>query len=274
MIERRDYPLGYSDEEAQRLADQAALFEDLTEDTLRRAGLRMGMRVLDLGCGVGDVSLLAARIVGPTGAVLGVDRAASSLKIAQGRAAGLGATNVRFDEAELQAFDTDQMFDAIIGRLVLLYLSDPAVLLRRLRDRVRPGGLLAFQEIDMSQISQVPSSALFEQVVRWIQGAFAASGAELNMGTKLLATFLRAGLPRPTMISASRVESGPLSPAYDYVTRVLRSLLPLVEQARIASSAEIGIDTLADRLRQDAMADERVTFLPRMVSAWSRLPAS
>jgi ubiquinone/menaquinone biosynthesis C-methylase UbiE len=274
MSERPDYPLGYSDEEARRLADQAALFEDLTEDMMRRAGLRPGMQVLDLGCGVGDVSLLAARIVGATGAVLGIDRAASSVKIATGRAAGIGAANVRFDEAELETFDTDQMFDAIIGRFVLLYLSDPAAMLRRLRHRVRPGGIVAFQEIDMSQISQVPPSALFEQVVRSIQGAFAANGTELNMGTKLLATFLRGGLPRPTMIAASRVESGPLSPAYDYVTRVLRSLLPLVEQAGIASSAEIAIDTLADRLRQNAIANECVTFLPRMVSAWSRLPIS
>jgi hypothetical protein len=68
MIVPRDYPLGHSENEARRLADQATLFEDLTEDVLRRAGLRPGMGVLDLGCGVGDVSLLAARMVGGRGA--------------------------------------------------------------------------------------------------------------------------------------------------------------------------------------------------------------
>jgi hypothetical protein len=70
-----NYPLGYSQTEAQRLADQAAFLEDLTEDLLRRAGLCSGMRVLDVGCGVGDVSFLAARLVGEDGVVLGVDRA-------------------------------------------------------------------------------------------------------------------------------------------------------------------------------------------------------
>jgi cyclopropane fatty-acyl-phospholipid synthase-like methyltransferase len=59
-IDQRDYPLGYSENEARRLAAQAALFEDLTEDMLRRADLYAGMQVLDVGCGVGDVSLLAA----------------------------------------------------------------------------------------------------------------------------------------------------------------------------------------------------------------------
>src|SRR5215813_14453376 len=96
MSDPHGYPLGYSAEEGRRLAAQAAMLEDLTLDVLRRAGLAPGMRVLDLGCGVGDVSLLAARLVGESGAVLGVDRAASSLEIARQRAGALGAGHVRF----------------------------------------------------------------------------------------------------------------------------------------------------------------------------------
>jgi cyclopropane fatty-acyl-phospholipid synthase-like methyltransferase len=61
------YALGNNEEEARRLESQAAFLEDLTEDVLRRAGVGSGMQVLDLGCGVGDVSLLASRLVGATG---------------------------------------------------------------------------------------------------------------------------------------------------------------------------------------------------------------
>jgi ubiquinone/menaquinone biosynthesis C-methylase UbiE len=86
MDQPKEYSLGYSDAEAQRLAKQAALFEDLTEDVLRRAGLLHGMDVLDVGCGVGDVSFLAGRMVGPRGSVLGVDRASSSVAIARNSA--------------------------------------------------------------------------------------------------------------------------------------------------------------------------------------------
>ena len=57
MNDAHDYPLGYSHHEARRLAEQGALLEDLTQDMLRRAGLEHGMQVLDIGCGVGDVSL-------------------------------------------------------------------------------------------------------------------------------------------------------------------------------------------------------------------------
>ena len=126
---------------------------------------------------------------------------------------------------------------------------------------------------DMDQISQFPASQLFTRVSSWVIASFKAGGAETNMGSKLLSTFLLAGLPRPTMISASRVESGPDAYAYTYVTEILRSLLPLVERAGVVSVQEVAIDSLAERLRQDATANEIVTFLPRMVGAWSRLPS-
>ena len=69
----RLYPLGYSETEFKRLERQGAFLRDLTEDVLRSAGLALGMHVLDVGCGVGDVSLLAATLVGPTGAVPSVN---------------------------------------------------------------------------------------------------------------------------------------------------------------------------------------------------------
>jgi len=271
MSESQDYPLGYSEQEARRLADQGALLEDLTADVLRRAGLRHGMQALDIGCGVGDVSLLAARMVGSDGAVLGIDKALSSVEAARRRVVSLGVKNARFEESDLAIFETDQKFDAIVGRLVLLYLPNPVGVLRRLSRHLRPGGIVALQEFDMSQVSQTPASELFMQARRWILEAFTTGGAELDMGTKLYTTFLRAGLPAPNMIAATHVACGPTSPGYEYMVRVLRSLLPSIERSGIANVAEIGIDTLAARLRDDAVANDRVTFLPRVVGAWARL---
>jgi ubiquinone/menaquinone biosynthesis C-methylase UbiE len=268
------YPLGYSAEEARRLTVQAAMLEDLTADLLRRAGLAPGMRVLDLGCGVGDVSMLAARIVGQSGSVLGVDRAASSLELARHRASALHAGQVRFLQAELDTFATKERFDALVGRLVLLYLPEPAAILRRLVPLLDPGGIVAFQEYDMSQSAQSPPSTLFMQVRRWLLDAFVAGGAELDMGTKLYSAFVRAGLPSPTMIAASRVECGPTTQGYEYFTSVLRSLLPLIERSGIASAEQVGIDTLAQRMREDAVRHERVLFPPRVVGAWSRIPSA
>jgi ubiquinone/menaquinone biosynthesis C-methylase UbiE len=165
MTTLESYPLGYSEGEAKRLIDQGAMLEDLTGALLRRSGLSEGMRVLDIGCGVGDVSLLAARIVGKDGSVVGVDRAAPSLEIARGRAnrrAGLsGIASISFIEADLTTFEPEETFDAIIGRFVLLYIPDPASALRRLSRSLRPGGSIAFNEYDMTTCAQTPESPLF-----------------------------------------------------------------------------------------------------------------
>jgi SAM-dependent methyltransferase len=272
MSDPQPYPLGYSEREARRLADQGAYLEGITEDILRRAGLSHGMRVLDIGCGAGDVSLLVARMVGKDGSVLGVDRASSTLEMARGRTASLRMSNVRFAEADLAAFGTDEEFDAIVGRLVLLYLPEPATVLRRLSRHVRPGGIVAFHEFDMSEVSQVPPSELFMKTRRLVLDAFKAGGTETEMGTKLYTTFLHAGLPPPDMTATALVACGPTTAGYEHLVRVLRSLLPLIERQRVADVAEIDIDTLATRLRDEATAGSRVAYLPRNVGAWALLP--
>jgi len=271
MSDSQDYPLGYSEQEARRLAEQGALLEDLTAELFRRAGIGPAMQVLDLGCGVGDVSLLVARMVGTRGAVLGVDRAAASLHTARQRAASLGMSNVEFEEADLGEFSIERSFDAIVGRLVLLYLPDPARVLRRLSRQLRPGGIVAFLEYDMPQTSQVPASELFTQTRGWLLEAFTAAGAEVEMGTKLYTTFLRAGLPAPSMMAATPVACGPDTHGYEYMVGVLRSLLPFIERAGIATAAEVGIETRAARLRNDAVDHARVAFLPRAVGAWTKV---
>ncbi len=262
-----DYPLGYSAEEAQRLEDQAQHMLRLTAEVFVGAGLRPGMRVLDLGCGVGDVSLLAARIVGSEGAVLGVDRAGSSIEKARSRAAGHG--NVSFEQSELATFSTEQSFDAIVGRFVLAYVPNRVEVLRRLTRCLSARGVIAFLELDMSQIAQVPPSELFTRARGWVLGGFAAGGAELDMGSKLHATFRGAGLPAPSMISVQPVMSGPECPGYEELTRTLRSLLPRVERSGAATAGEMGLDSLAARLLEDAQAHERVLFMSRIVAAWT-----
>jgi hypothetical protein len=132
---------------------------------------------------------------------------------------------------------------------------------------------VAFQEMDMSQMSQAPASDLFMKMRRWLLDAFAAGGAELDMGSKLYATFRRAGIPDPKMIAATQIACGPDPPECEYTVRVLRSLLPVIEQRGIADSAEIGIDSLAARSQEDAIANDRVFLLGRAVGAWAHLPA-
>src|ERR1700682_6459101 len=79
------YLLGDTSAEHQRLIRQAAIFEPFTERLFRDAGVGPGQRVLDIGSGVGDVAMLAARLTGPTGEVVGVERDATTLAMARSR---------------------------------------------------------------------------------------------------------------------------------------------------------------------------------------------
>jgi ubiquinone/menaquinone biosynthesis C-methylase UbiE len=90
------------------------------------------MRVLDVGSGAGDVAFLAADLVGNTGEVIGMDRSEVALDLARARAKDRSLHNVSFQEGDPVEATFAQPFDAVVGRLVLMYYADPVAALRRL----------------------------------------------------------------------------------------------------------------------------------------------
>ena len=80
------YALGHSEQELQRLSRQGQAFEPFTRQLFEQAGIRPGMRVLDVGCGSGDVAFLAANLAGPSGEVVGVDCEGKAVDWANARA--------------------------------------------------------------------------------------------------------------------------------------------------------------------------------------------
>ena len=127
------YAPGHSASEIERLIDQGRWFGDLTERLFRDAGMFPGTSVLDVGCGVGDVSFLTVSLVGPDGTVIGVDRAQEPVAVATSRAAAAGLPNVRFIASDIAELTLPQPVDFVVGRLVLMYLPDPTDLVRHLR---------------------------------------------------------------------------------------------------------------------------------------------
>ena len=150
MPSPKPYVLGDSEGELRRLVDQSHFIGELTEQVLLRAGIEQGMSVLDCGCGAGDVSFLVARLVGPSGRIVGIDRSIAGIELARQRAAEAGLANVTFEVAELAEFLLSEPVDVLVGRLILMYQPEPEVILSQLAKHVRPGGLIVFQEVVMS----------------------------------------------------------------------------------------------------------------------------
>jgi 2-polyprenyl-3-methyl-5-hydroxy-6-metoxy-1,4-benzoquinol methylase len=266
----RVYVLGHSAEELDRLIDQARLFGELTEDVFVRAGIGAGMRVLDVGCGAGDVSFLLARMIGPSGAVVGVDRSEEAVAMATARAKAMGLAQVSFSQGELEDISLDQPVDAAVGRFVLMYSADPAVSLRRIAANVRAGGIVAFQEMNVAEAKSFPQVDLFEQSMRWIVETLDRVKVKKLMGLGLYRTFIEAGLPAPQMIMGARVEGSSDSLGYQIVAQVVKSLLPVMEKLGVANEKEVEIETLTQRLRDEVISRGAVIVLPPLVGAWTR----
>jgi ubiquinone/menaquinone biosynthesis C-methylase UbiE len=270
-----EYVLGYSEQEQKRLLDQAGIVREWTERFFRAAGLGPGMCVLDLGCGMGDVSLLAAEFVGPSGSVVGIDRDPAALHQARDRAVQKGYGEfVSFVEADVNTFHSEQAFDAVVGRYVLLYQPDPVATVRRSAALVRPGGLLVFHEIDFgSPVPMWPAPPpLWQKTYALAEKVFRCAGLPADFGLRLTSTFLDAGLPWPTVLAEVAVGGGPGSYFYNWAADTIRSLLPRIEEFNLATAEEIDIDTLASRLEAEAVAARVQLIGSTQFGAWIRKP--
>jgi ubiquinone/menaquinone biosynthesis C-methylase UbiE len=267
-----DYALGDSAPELERLVAQGRFIGDLTAHVFQLAGISRGMRVLDIGSGAGDVSFLTSSIVGPDGLVIGVDRSPQAVAIAQQRAAEARLTNVSFVVSELSQLTLDAPVDAIVGRLVLMYFPNPADVLRQLLSLLKPGGVVVFQEIDGAGIVAEPMCEEFWTAGERISETFRRAGVDTRTGVKLPAIFKAAGLPAPQTLQMARVEHGADAQGYAWLEQLTRTLLPLMEQLAVATSDEVRVDSLATRIRDEAVAKKATIILPPFIGAWVRVP--
>jgi len=265
------YVLGHTPAEIQRLKIQAAVLRPITERLLRSAGIGPGMRVLDLGCGAGDVAMLAAELVGPSGSVVGIDRSPQVLAIAAERAQMSGLRHVAFEEAAAEAFVDHDAFDLVIGRYILIHQSDPVALLRAAARMVKPGGSIAFHELRLRQECQsLPNVPAWEMIDKLIRMAFASTLPHYDAGDRLIQHFCDAGLPQPDLFCETHVWGGADAPHYAWMVDTLRSLLPQLQRIGIAVADFIGIETLETRLREAVVAAHSQVAGPAQICAWTR----
>jgi SAM-dependent methyltransferase len=266
-----DYLFAQATDETRRLKRQSQFFSHFTSHLLDSAGITAGMRVLDVGTGIGDVAFMVAERVGPQGAVVGVDMNPAMVDFARQRAQAAGITNVSFVQADLSQVVPDDQFDAVVGRAFLMYIKDRVALLRRLSQRLRPGGILAFQELDLTLAGTTLSpTPLFEQAGNRLTEVFQRAGLD-TQGLNLFHVFLEAGLPAPEMDLMNTVGGGPEWAGYEQIVDVTVALLPLIIQFGIATREEVQIETLLQRLREEAATRQSAVMAHGLMNVWTRV---
>lgn len=271
-----EYALGRTKAEYDRLIEQAELLQPLTERMLRAAGIGPGMHVLDIGCGAGDVSFLVSELVGPEGSVVGIDLDGDVVRFANERRAARGITNVVFREVNALdgAVHFERLFDAAVGRLVLMYMSDPTAALRLIAERVRSGGIVAFQEaiIPLASALNLP---VLESLHTLNSKTLERSGARPGIGAELYWRMQDAGLdpePRPLAEIAVCMGQGAGAVAYRRWSLIARNLLPKIVEYGLATEEEV-LDTIERRLRDELMDARGLMPLSWLsIGQWARKP--
>jgi SAM-dependent methyltransferase len=263
-----NYALGSSDHEIERLDRQSASIESATRMLLRASGILPGMRVLDLGTGIGHVAMLIAEMVGPEGRVVGIDNSQKLLDVAALRAAA--RPQVRFIHGDVRHWRDDEPFDAVVGRLILFHLADPVSVLRHHAAALRTGGLLLALDFDLGAARAEPALPLVTEALGWVNAAFRHAGASPAIGTKLALLLAEAGLAdaQGFGVQGYIAPGDPRGPVL--LSGVLHTLAPQIAAAGIATPEQIGIDTLEARISDAVRSAGAVVLPPVLAGAWGR----
>jgi ubiquinone/menaquinone biosynthesis C-methylase UbiE len=269
------YVLGQSAYEYERLTLQSKVLRPFTEKFFTMAGIRPGMRVIEVGSGMGDVALLVAEMVGPRGRVLGVDRDASGLEHARERIRQQGCSSwVSFQASNLDELDVPDQFDAIAGRYILLYQRDPGATIRHLLKFLKAGGIVVFHELDFSDPrSSDPGCAFWDEIYALLSEVFRRAGNPPDYGRRVAKAFLDAGLPFPTVLAESVAGGGRGSCLYRWIANTLISVSPRMGEMGLAMPGGVVADeTLAKRLEEEVVASGSQILGPVQFGAWTRKP--
>ena len=271
VSEKSAYVMGHDERERRRLTLQASILNPFTEHLLRRAGIAAGMQVLDIGSGVGDVTLLAARMVGRTGRITSLDFDALALKTLRQRASAEVLGNIECVEGNVHDWDPGRRFDAVIGRHILIHSKDPLSVLRRSASMLQPRGLAVFHEYDFSVIHRAWPPAPLRDGTMEVFDRFFARACCSNMGTRLWKLLVEAGFENPDCRAEYPIDGGADSLFFEWFTESLRSLLPRAMALGIVTADEIDIDTFEERLRAENLTAGSCFPAPAMIGAFARL---
>jgi len=170
-----------------------------TAELFRKVGIRPGMRCLDLGCGGGEVTFDLARLVWPTGSVVGIDMDESMLALARLAIPAQGVSNVEFVAADVTEWDDPDSYDVVYSRFLLQHLTSPVDMLRRMWRAVRAEGVIAVEDADFDGLFCDPGDSGFGFYQTMYPRVCALNGGDPAIGRKLFRYFGEAGIGEPEL---------------------------------------------------------------------------
>jgi SAM-dependent methyltransferase len=228
------------------------------------------MTVLDLGCGVGDVSMIACELVGRSGHVTGIDIDSKALSFARDRCRGTQAQAIEFLQCSVDDFSATEQFDAVIGRHILIHTDNPLSVLQKAHSLLRPGGVAVFHEYDLAvMIPSYPVVPLREHIARMVRDYFEKTRCA-DMGARLYRLFLEAGFSAPDCKLEALIGGGADGPLPELLAEACVTILPRAQALGIGTELGSDAEAIAQRLRSEARAVAGGFPFPALVGGFAR----
>jgi SAM-dependent methyltransferase len=193
-MEQTDYVIEGGQAGKDRLSIITQVLQPTTTQLFEHAGLRAGMRVLDVGCGGGGVTLDLARLVGPEGHVTGLDFDAAILALAEQDAVDAGFHNVAFRHADATRLEEPPIYDLVYARFLLAHLAESKEALAGMIQATQPGGVVVVEDVDFSGTFCYPPNITFQRHVDLVGQVMRYHGGDPMIGLRLTEMFREAGL--------------------------------------------------------------------------------
>jgi ubiquinone/menaquinone biosynthesis C-methylase UbiE len=243
------------------------VFGPATRNLLTDAGLRSGMRVAEIGCGIGRTAQWVATQVGPGGSVVGVDSSSEQLRLGEQSAAEAGIANLSFRQAN--AYETGlprDSFDLVYSRFLLCHLTDPAKALAEMTALLKPGGVLACEDHDDGGICTEPATHAYRRLVEISAAVNRCHGLDSYIGLKLPGLFREAGFRQPEVrVNQITVLHGEEKLFWELT---LREAAPAIVAAHASTSEEL--DAICEEMRKIAQDESILLMLARVTQVWAR----
>lgn len=189
------YALQTGQAASKRLEIQSGYMHKESSAHLKKAGLKKGQVVYDIGCGAGHMTAYIASIVGPEGHVYAVDSSASQLEIAKKRIEGEGLKNITFIQASiLDVLDLKApLADLVYARCLLMHLNNPEKAVKNMMTILKPGGALALQEPITSSCYVAGDKNLLQGFVKVLLALGEHLNVDYDMGLRLMSLVEKQG---------------------------------------------------------------------------------
>jgi SAM-dependent methyltransferase len=252
MATDRDYVLGTHEEELARLGLQHRVWRPVVLDCWQRAGITVGKRVLDVGAGPGYAAVDLAEIVGATGEVVALERSQNFVRAMEEACRARSLTNVKIHELDLMAGELPRAdYDFSWCRWVMSFVSDPAMLIRKLGDVMPKGSVAIFHEYGHYEtwhfFPRLPNQERFREHVieTWRESGGEPDGA-VALATLLPANGFTIRSARPHLFCAR-----PTDYMWQWPATFIEIYLPrLIEMGRIN-------EEFADQVRDELAKAEK-----------------